>query len=65
MYLTVVDPGAPAAGGCVDLEIPAAKLARPRITFRGDALYLLDRRLVNGAMQSWVLRFPLQELTCR
>jgi hypothetical protein len=65
VFLTVVHPDAPTeVGGCVDLGIPVADLARPRVAFQGETLYVLDRRLANGAMQTRVLRFPLGGLSC-
>lgn len=62
-FVSVVAPGRDRA--CVDAELPVSADARPIQGFRGDTLFLLDRRITAGErLQTWVVSYRVDTGGC-
>jgi hypothetical protein len=61
-FVSVVSPDRTRA--CVDAELPVSRDARPIEGFRGDTLFLLDRRIHGEAMQTWIVSYLVQTRGC-
>lgn len=62
-FVSVVAPGRDRA--CVDAELPLSADARPIQGFRGDTLFLLDRRITAGErLQTWVVSYQVDTRDC-
>jgi hypothetical protein len=63
VFVSVVAPGRDRA--CVDAELPVSADARPIHGFRGDTLFLLDRRITAGErLQTWVVSYRVDTRGC-
>jgi hypothetical protein len=49
---------------CVDAFLPVSQDARSMETFRGDTLFQLDRRIVNGRLETWLRLFRIDVSNC-
>ena len=53
------------SSACVDTQVPHDFEIRPMETFRGDTLFVLDRRIDEGEkLQTWILMFLVSEEGC-
>jgi hypothetical protein len=63
VFVSVVAPGRDRA--CVDAELPVSADARPIHGFRGDTLFLLDRRITAGErLQTWIVSYRIDTRGC-
>jgi hypothetical protein len=63
VFVSVVAPGRDRA--CVDAELPVSRDARPIQGFRGDTLFLLDRRITAGErLETWIVSYRIDTDGC-
>jgi hypothetical protein len=62
-FVTVISPDRRRA--CVDAELPVSPDARPIQGFRGDTLFLLDRRILpDETLETWVVKYRVDAENC-
>lgn len=62
-FVSVVSPDRLRA--CVDAELPVSQDARPIEGFRGDTLFLLDRRIAAGErLETWIVKYRVDTEGC-
>lgn len=49
---------------CVDGVVPVRGDLTPQVAFRADTLFVLDHRIIEDRLDSWIVRFQIVENTC-
>lgn len=63
VYVGVLSPDLERA--CVDTKLHVSPDARPMETFRGDTLFLLDRRITEGErLETWIVLYRIDTSRC-
>ena len=61
-FVSIVAPDRRRA--CVDAELPVSADARPIEGFQGDTLFLLDRRIANDRLETWIVKYRVDTAGC-
>lgn len=63
VWLSVIDSEHEAA--CVDARVPASMDAMPAEAFRGDTLFVLDRRIIEDTrLETWLVMYRIDLEGC-
>lgn len=62
-WLSILSPSLDRA--CVDAPLPAEPDVQPRTSFRGDTVFVFDRRLEGEQMETWIKAYRISTDGCR
>lgn len=61
-FISVISPDRRRA--CVDARLPVSPDARPIYGFRGDTIFLMDRRIPGERLETWIVRYVVDAADC-